>query len=124
MFLNPRIKVDTWKMACWFVRVQRSLIMKSGTESDKVRLPEQGRWNTARNLNLRTSIDGYLAKSRRTRKHAHLTQQLPQVPTPLHIPMTAPPSTPPPTPPPTPYPVLRPRPPPQHQLMRSPVVYR
>jgi len=88
--------------------------MKSGTEVDKARLPKWGRRNTARNQNVRTSINGCLVKRRRRMKQASLTKPLPQVPTPLPTlppkplptPSPTPPFTPPPTPPPPPRPVL------------------
>jgi len=54
-------------------------------------------------------------------ENAHLIQPLQQVPTPLPTPPPTPPSTPPPTPS---HPILRTRPPPQHQLMRSPILFK
>ena len=49
IFNSARMKPDTWYVAYWSVKVQRSSIMKFGTVADKARLPETNKQNKARN---------------------------------------------------------------------------
>jgi len=65
VFINPRMTADTWKVVYWSIRVQRISIMKSESGTDKARIHEQGRRNTAQKQNVRTNIDGCLVKRRR-----------------------------------------------------------
>lgn len=56
-------------MAYWSVRVQRSSIMKSGTESDIARLPPAKGRNKTRSECDRINSDGRELKRRQTRKN-------------------------------------------------------
>ena len=47
IFNSARMKPDTWCVAYWSVKVQRSSIMKFGTVLDKARLPEANKRNKA-----------------------------------------------------------------------------
>ena len=77
IFTSPRMKPDTWRVAYWSVKVQRSSIMKFGTEDDKSRLPPENKRNKTRQARNRTSSDGRQVKRRRSRKNAPVMQ--PQV---------------------------------------------
>ena len=48
IFSSPKMKPDTWCVVYWSIRVQRSSIMKMGTETDKARIPEPTKKYTVR----------------------------------------------------------------------------
>ena len=80
------MKPDTWLVSYWSVKVQRSSIMKYGTEADKARLPEVTRRNRARNQTVQTSSNGRQVKQRRIRRPPRVTPQLcTEVPPPEEI---------------------------------------
>ena len=72
IFTSPRMKPDTWRVAYWSVKVQRSSIMKFGSEDDKSRLPPENKRNKTRQPKSRTSSDGRQVKRRRLRKNAQV----------------------------------------------------
>ena len=76
IFTSIRMKPETWCVAYWSVRVQRSSIMKKGTEADKARLPAPTRKNAPRKQTISTSSDGRQVKRRRIRKNATVLPQL------------------------------------------------
>ena len=96
VFSSPKMKPETWCVAYWSVRVQRSSIMKRGTEADKARLPEPTRKNAARKQTVQTH-DGRQVKRRRIRKNARaIPQLLPEEPPPPQANVTPQASSPPP----------------------------
>ena len=56
IFRNKKIKPDSWRVSYWSMKVQRSSIMKNGTDEDKAQLPEESKRNRKRNQK-NTSID-------------------------------------------------------------------
>ena len=69
IFNSPRMKPDTWRVAYWSVKVQRSSIMKFGTDADKSRLPPASRRNKTRKQCDRTNNEGVQVKRRRIKKN-------------------------------------------------------
>ena len=63
------MKPDTWCVAYWSVKVQRSVIMKLGTEADIARLPPAKGRNKTRTQCHRMNSEGREVKRRRTRKN-------------------------------------------------------
>ena len=78
IFNSPRMKPDTWRVAYWSVKVQRSSIIKFGTEGDIAGLPPESKRTRTRKQTTRTSSDGRQVKRRRIRKNAPSTIQ-PQI---------------------------------------------
>ena len=76
IFTTIRMKPETWCVAYWSVKVQRSSIMKKGTEADKARLPAPTRKNAPRKQTTSTSSDGRQVKRRRIRKNGRVLPQL------------------------------------------------
>ena len=68
VFASQRMNPDTWCVSYWSIKVQRSPIMKQGTETNKARLPEVTRRNRARSQTVQTSSDGRQVKRRRIQK--------------------------------------------------------
>ena len=63
------MKPDTWCVAYWSVKVQRSVIIKFGTEADIARLPPAKWRNKTRTQCDRMNSEGREVKRRRTRKN-------------------------------------------------------
>ena len=73
VFQHPIMKLDTWRVAYWSVKVQRSTIIKFGTTADKSRLPTAtNSHNRARNHQSRINNEGREVKRRRKRRNASL----------------------------------------------------
>ena len=62
------MKHDTWRVAYWCVKIQRSSILKSGTESDIAKLPAGKGKNKARQQRTRVNDEGREVKCRRIKK--------------------------------------------------------
>ena len=56
------MKLDTWGVPYWSVKVQRSSVMKHGTEGDKEKLHEATKWNRPRMQRTRETENGRLVK--------------------------------------------------------------
>lgn len=68
IFNNPKMKHDTWRVAYWCVKIQRSSILKSGTRADIARLPAGKGKNKARQQRTRVNDEGREVKRRRIKK--------------------------------------------------------
>ena len=68
IFNSPKMKHDTWRVAYWCVKIQRSSILKSGTESDIAKLPAGKGKNKARQQRTRVNDEGREVKRRRIKK--------------------------------------------------------
>ena len=68
IFNNRKMKHDTWRVAYWSMKIQRSSILKSGTESDIARLPVGKGRNKVRQQRTRVNDDGREVKRRRIKK--------------------------------------------------------
>ena len=68
IFNNRKMKHDTWRVAYWSMKIQRSSILKSGTESDIARLPAGKGRNKVRQQRTRVNDDGHKVKRRRIKK--------------------------------------------------------
>ncbi len=68
IFKNPKMKHDTWRVAYWSVKIQRSSILKSGTEYDIASLPADKGKNKARQQCTRVNDEGREVKRRRIKK--------------------------------------------------------
>ena len=65
IFNNRKMKHDTWRVAYWSLKIQRSSILKSGTESDIAKLPAGKGRNKVRQQRTRVNDDGREVKRRR-----------------------------------------------------------
>ena len=69
VFSSPKMKPETWCVTYWSVRVQKSSIMKRGTEPDKARLPKPTRKNASRKQTVQNH-NGRRVTRRRIHKNA------------------------------------------------------
>ena len=68
VFINPKSKPETWLVSYWSLKVQRSSIVKYGTEEDKLQLSTPTFCNKAKKQNNRMNSDGRQMKRRRKKK--------------------------------------------------------
>ena len=64
IFNSTKMKIDTWCVSYWSVKVQRSSILKNGTEEDKMKLPEAHKRNRRRRQHTKVHDDGREVKRR------------------------------------------------------------
>ena len=68
VFMNPKSKPETWLVSYWSLKVQRSSIVKYGTEEDKLQLSTPTFCNKAKKQKNRMSSDGRQLKRIRKKK--------------------------------------------------------
>ena len=67
IFDNDKWQPDNWLIGTWSLRVQRSSIMKNGTEDDINKLGDGTKYNKKRKPKVREIVDGIEKKRRRKR---------------------------------------------------------
>ena len=67
IFDNNKWQPDNWLIGTWSLRVQRSSIMKNGTEDDINKLGDETKYNKKRKPKVREIIDVIEKKRRRKR---------------------------------------------------------
>ena len=65
IFNNNNWQPDNWSIGTWSLRVQRSSIMKNGTEDDINKLGDESKYNKKRKARVRENEDGLARKRQR-----------------------------------------------------------